>query len=330
MHLPSVSVIVATFNEVENVDHVMDVALTDRRVIEVLVADGGSTDGTVERVQARSRIDPRVQLHPNPDRVQSIGLNAVASQATGDLLVRLDAHTRYAENYVTASIDGWVPGSAVGGPMVGEGATAWERSVAAAMADPIAIGPGRFRHATQRETVDTVYLGTFARVDFLDTGGYRTFPSGTVEDADFYARWRASGRTVVVDPDIRSWYRPRSSWRQLARQYWRYGQGKSELLIANGRLPSPRPLAPAFLVAGMLVGVIVGLTVSWIPLIVLVGSWTAALAVVGIRASERPLGVSIAAATMHLAYGSGLWVGLLLGFGKARSLRTEPTGSLNR
>lgn len=324
MNHPTVSVLIATLNEAGNIDHVLDVALASDDVIEVIVADGGSADDTVGRLRARQITDTRVEVIHNPDRHQSLGLNLAARAATGDLLVRLDGHTRYAPNYVDASIQAWKPSTAVGGPMLAEGTNRWESATANAMSDPIAIGPGRFHHATQVEEVDTVYLGTFGREDFLEVGGYRRFPSGTVEDTDFYARWRSSGRSVFVDPSIRSWYRPRASWKRLALQYWRYGRGKSELLLVNGRFPSLRPIAPALLVAGLVAGTAVGVVWSWIPLGVLGGAWMVAVALVGIRARSHYLSTSVAAATMHVAYGAGLWAGLVAGFGRAKELRADP------
>jgi glycosyltransferase involved in cell wall biosynthesis len=304
-------VIVATLNERANIDHVLDVALGTAAVIEVIVADGGSEDGTVERLRERQITDTRLVVIENPDRHQSLGLNRAAAVATGDLLVRLDGHTRYADDYVTASIRGWKPGVAVGGPMLAEGANRWEVATANAMSDPLAIGPGRFHHATTVEQVDTVYLGTFDRHDFVAVGGYRRFPSGTVEDTDFYERWQANGFRVFVDPAIRSWYRPRGSWREMAVQYWRYGRGKAELLRLNKRLPSLRPLAPSLLVAGLTFGTIIGVLWTWIPLIALSIAWFCVLVAVAARAPSHRIVTSIAAGTMHVSYGIGAWVGLV-------------------
>jgi cellulose synthase/poly-beta-1,6-N-acetylglucosamine synthase-like glycosyltransferase len=214
--------------------------------------------------------------------------------------------------------------------MLAEGDNLWEVATANAMSDPIAIGPGRFHHADEIEEVDTVYLGTFDRQDFLDVGGYRRFPSGTVEDTDFYVRWRAAGFTVIVDPSIRSWYRPRSSWRALARQYLRYGRGKSELLLANGRFPSMRPFAPALLVAGFVGGTAIALVWSWVPLAMLAGLWIAALGVVGVRAPNHRLSTTVAAATMHVAYGCGLWLGVGAGIGRNPSPAAPSDSSPSR
>lgn len=204
--------------------------------------------------------------------------------------------------------------------MLAAGSTAWARATATAMQDPLAVGPARFHHADVVEEVDTVYLGTFERRQFLDIGGYRTFPSGTVEDTDFYARWRSTGGTVLVDPAIQSWYRPRDSWPGLVHQYFRYGLGKAELVWLNGRFPSLRPLAPAVLVAAVGVFGIVGFTSTWIPLAVLGAAWAGVLAVIAVRARTYRLRTAIVAATMHIGYGAGVWWGLATGRPKVRTL----------
>ncbi len=324
MTLVTASVIVATLNEAANIDHVIDIALSDDAVIEVIIADGGSLDATIEYVWSRAAADQRIRLVHNPHQLQAAGLNRAAALASGTLLVRLDAHTRYAEDYVAASLAASKPGVAVGGPMHAEGSTKWAAATAAAMVDPLAIGPARFHHASDVETVDTVYLGTFERDRFLAIGGYRTFPSGTVEDTDFYTRWRANGGTVVVDPAIKSWYHPRDTWRGLAIQYVRYGAGKAELLWVNGRLPSLRPLAPVLLVAGFVVAGVLAVLSTWIPLAALGGSWLAVLGVVAARARSTRIRAAIVAATMHVAYGVGMWWRMLSGRPTVRILGFEP------
>jgi hypothetical protein len=194
--------------------------------------------------------------------------------------------------------------------MLAEGTTAWAKATAGAMRDSFAIGPAKFRHANHAEDVDTVYLGTFERERFLGLGGYRTFPSGTVEDTDLYARWRASGGSVRVDPSITCWYQPRGSWTGLVRQYFRYGMGKGELVWLNGRLPSKRPLAPAILVGAAVVCVLIGIAWTWVPFGALVIAWAGVLGIVGARTTSHRVRTAVVAATMHVAYGSGLWWGI--------------------
>jgi glycosyltransferase involved in cell wall biosynthesis len=275
-HLPSVTLIAAVFNEAASIDGCLDslAAQSYRGPLSMVVADGGSNDDTRERL---AHWEDRLALTvvDNPDRRQSPGLNRAAAVATGDVLIRFDAHTVYAPDYVAASITALRASgaAAAGGALVPVGTTPFGRAVAAAMRSPLATGPGRFHREGIPGDVDTVYLGVFRRADFMALGGYRSFPSGAGEDADFYHRMRRRGWRVHLDPKIRSTYRPRQTPGGLLRQQFRYGQAKAEMLWANGAFPSWRPLAPALLVAGIVAGVAVGISGPMWPLGTLLALW---------------------------------------------------------
>jgi succinoglycan biosynthesis protein ExoA len=322
---PPVTVILPVLNEAAHIEATMaDILGQDYSgEVEVVVADGGSTDGTREYLDRLAAVDARVTVIDNPRRRQAHGLNAAAGVARGEVLVRADGHTRYASDYVRRSVEALQElGGAVGGRMNPVGYDVFSRAVTAAMNSPLTMGPARFHHATEREEVDTVYLGAFRREDFAALGGIRSFPSGSSEDADFYYRWRQSGRKVFVDPAIRSEYAPRNRPGSLWRQYWRYGQGKSEMFWVNGRFPSWRPLAPLALVVAVLAGIIWGVASGWwVPLAVVTGAWLAVLLAASVRAGTLLPVVVFAAAIMHLAYGlGGIW-GLVRGPGPVRHLR---------
>lgn len=199
------------------------------------------------------------------------------------------------------------------------------RAVVSAMAMPWAVGPARYRHQQHASLVDTVYLGAFRKVDFERLGGYRNLP-GVAEDADLYFRWRRQGATVLLDPSIQSDYRPRTSWRALSRQYFRYGWGKADMAWANGVLPSLRPLAPLALVVGLGgSAVLAAIGPTW-PLGLLVAAWATVLLVVGVMAGDglaHRLRTAAATALMQTSYGLGLLVGLARGPRSRRHLRGQ-------
>ncbi|MGH8952397.1 MAG: glycosyltransferase family 2 protein, partial [Acidimicrobiia bacterium] len=295
----SVSVILPVLDEVETIDDVLgDLLAQDYQgPVEIVVADGGSSDGTVEKLKSWEGGEPRVKVVGNSMRKQSFGLNLAAEEASGSVLIRADGHSRYTPDYVSRSVSALDElGGAVGGPMTPAGATSFGRAVAAAMNSPLTMGPGRFHHATVREEVDTVYLGAFTKADFQEVEGFRAFPSGSSEDADFYFRWRRSGRRVHVDPAIVSEYRPRDHPGRLWRQYFNYGLGKAEMLWLNGRLPSTRPLAPMLLILGLAATLVLGaVTGVWWPFLAAVAGWVLLLIWVALRSDASPLGVVAAA-----------------------------------
>lgn len=310
MSLPSVAVVLPTYNEEAFIDACLgSLAAQDYPGSwEVVVADGRSADAT--RVMAEKWND-RITLRvvDNPARLQSAGLTVAAESTEADVLVRADAHTIYAPDYVSKSVEvlAETGATAVGGPMVPVAPSRFGSAVARVMRSPLGIGPGAFHHGGPRREVDTVYLGAFLREHFLQLGGMRTLPSGVAEDADFYWRMRLAGGTVVLDPSIRSTYRPRETWQSLWRQFWRYGFGKADMLLVNRTWPSWRPFAPLLLVVGLAEGVLLGIVAGvWWPVVALGVLWAIALVVAG---RGRPLDV-VVAGTMHIAYGLGLLRGL--------------------
>lgn len=297
--------------------------------ITIHVADGGSTDGTIERLEWwREHGRHRLLVIDNPDRHQAAGLNLAAAVAPGPVLLRADGHTTYEPDYIRRSVETLdkTAATAVGGRQVASGESAVARATVAAMSLPIAVGTARFRHAIEVTEADTVYLGAFRKSDFERLGGYRHLPGGVAEDADLYFRWRAQGAKVILDPAIRSSYRPRESWAGLAQQYFRYGIGKAEMLYLNGRLPSWRPLAPLLLVGGLSVGTLLAATGRWWLLAPTLTAWAGALLFAAMATPGNllhRLRTLLAVGVIHTTYGSGLVAGLLRGPARVRHLRSD-------
>lgn len=322
--LPRVTVLLPVLNEEQHIDAcLLSLSAQDYAgPMSIVVADGGSRDGTRARLEAwAGRLD--LIIVDNPHRRQAHGLNLAATRATGTILVRADAHTEYAPDYVSRCVAALhdVPGGAVGGPMRPEGVGVFGRAVAAAMRSRLTVGPGRFHRTDVAGDSDTVYLGAFRPADFDALGGFRAFPSGSGEDADFYFRMRRSGRRVVLDPSIRSRYRPRERPGALFRQHLRYGWVKGEMLWVNRAFPSWRPLAPAGLVAALIAGVIVGFAGWWWPLVITMAAWLAILVAAAARSPRLAGPFVLAAILMHLGYGLGFWWGVVRGPGPVRHLR---------
>jgi hypothetical protein len=178
------------------------------------------------------------------------------------------------------------------------------------------VGPGRFHYATTPQDVDTVYLGTFDKSIVEEVGGYDTeLLQWAAEDQELAYRLRERGRRVRLDPRIRSQYFPRHTPRALWRQYFNYGMCKASTLQKHRRLPTWRPLAPAGLVAGSVIALVVGL-VSGRPLLGVAPSvaYVVGIGVVATRLSDesgvQPHRVALATGICHVSYGLGFWSGM--------------------
>lgn len=316
----SVSVLIPTFNEEEYLGGILESLHAQSygsEHLEILVIDGRSEDAT--REIAQDWVDRlTLRIVDNPKRKQSPGLNLGLAQATHDLIVRLDAHARYADDYVERCMDALESSDAmmVGGPMRPEGLTAFGEAVTVATTTPVGVGPGRFHYSEEREYVDTVFLGSFRKDEIIALGAYDESLDRAAEDAELAYRITKAGGKILLDPAIRSVYYPRSSPSSLFKQYHNYGMGKAATLAKHQSLPTWRPLAPAAFTTWLLLGPILtqhrwsrGLFLSSLAGYLGVVGW------VSLDGADRNLPLAArttgAITVMHTAYGVGFWRGII-------------------
>jgi succinoglycan biosynthesis protein ExoA len=336
-----VSVVAPMYNEAGHIEDVVaDVAAQDfEGELEFIVADGESTDGSVELLRAAAeRHGLAVRLIDNPERWVSHGLNAAVRAATGDLVVRIDCHSRYPSYYVRRCVEVAVETGAdnVGGVLVARGRTPTQRAAACAMSSAFG-GIGWSRHDDdERVEVDTVPFGAFRPDAFRRAG---LFDESLVrnQDDEFNLRLRLAGGRIVRDPSITLEYTPRGRYRGLFRQYYEYGRWKVPVMLKHRRIVSMRSLAPAALVASFLTLTALSIVTHHALALLLteLGVYAAGAALFGVRAirsrreSWRLLPRVIAVfPTIHLAYGFGMVAGWLrAGFARALLAPTAPAAA---
>jgi succinoglycan biosynthesis protein ExoA len=251
---PTVTIAMPAYNE----EHYLEACIASvqaqdypRELIEILVADGGSTDRTRNILAALTATDPRIKLVDNPARLQAAGLGEMVKRATGDIVVRMDVHAEYAPDYVRRCVETLERTGAdnVGGAQRAKARTPFQHALCAALASPLGVGGARYRSADAEGYVDTVFLGAFRRRVF-ETVGLWDPGAITNEDAELNQRILESGGQIYLSRDIVVHYFPRESFGALAKQYFRYGRGRARTLLKLGKLPTLRPLLPFALVTG--------------------------------------------------------------------------------
>jgi glycosyltransferase involved in cell wall biosynthesis len=281
--------------------------------MEFLVLDGASADRSAALVRQIAAHDPRVRLIDNPGRHQASGLNIGVAAATGDIVVRADAHATYGPAYVATCVEHLVAGRAdnVGGRQCAATDGRYlGRAIAALLRTPLGAGDARYRLATSVCYTDTVWLGAWYRRTLLDLGGFdETFV--TNEDYEFNCRLRAAGGRILLDPSLESSYYVRPSLKRLAWQYFRYGEGKVRTLRRHPRSLKVRQALPALLTA-MLLGAMALAPWSWLPLAIIGGGYLAILLLGSLQAAREDWtflpALPIIALIIHQAWGCGfLW-----------------------
>lgn len=292
--------------------------------MEVIVADGMSEDGTRAAIAAFEAEHPdlTVRLVANPKYIIPAAMNVGIAAARGEFILRLDAHSIPQPDYVARCVEALQANKAenVGG--------VWEirpqhngwmaRSIAAAAAHPLAVGDAGYRIGSPAGFVDTVPFGAFRR-ELIERIGPFDETLLTNEDYEFNARIRQAGGHIWLDPEIRSVYFARGSLAELARQYWRYGYWKAQMLKRYPQTLRLRQALPPIFVLSLVLWLLLGLFFHpfFTVLLIELGIYLAALIGVGIQLAIQKkdaalvLGAPLAIATMHLTWGAGLLVGCL-------------------
>jgi succinoglycan biosynthesis protein ExoA len=245
---PLVTIAIPCLDEeayIEACIHAVQAQEWPRDRVEILVADGMSVDATREILGRLAAADSRIRLIDNPGRIQAAGLNECIRSARGDVIVRMDVHADYATDFVQKCVAELERTGAdnVGGAARPRAKTFFQRCVSAALRSPLGIGGSKYRKSEQEGFVESVWPGAFHRRVFERVGLFDP-KAITNEDAELNQRILESGGRVYLSRDIVSHYYPRDSMRSLARQYFKYGQGRARTLLKHGKLPSVRPALP--------------------------------------------------------------------------------------
>jgi len=282
--------------------------------LEVVVADGMSTDGTRDLLESFTG-DTRVRIVDNPAGTTSAALNVAVAASMGEVIVRCDAHSVLPPGYVAAAVARLEAEDAavVGGIQEAVGEGPFSRAVAYAMASPLGAGGAAYRSSGTAGATDTVYLGVFRREALAAVG---SFDESLLRNQDYELNYRIrrSGRLVYLDPSLRVRYLPRSRPGPLWRQYFGYGTWKRVVIRRSPGSLRARQAAAPLLVVGLGASAVAAFTPLAPLSLVVPGAYGAAVvaAAIGAAISRRdPAGLllTVALPTMHLAWGSGFLLG---------------------
>lgn len=324
---PFVSVVMPIRNEAAYIEGGLRAVLRqdyphDR--MEVLVADGMSTDGTREVVcDLAVGAGPRVRLIDNPGRIVPTGLNAAISGAVGEVIVRVDGHCEIAPDYVRRCVGLLASGEAggVGGPIETVGETTLARAIAAAMSSAFGVGGSAFRTVKNRQMfTDSVAFPAYRR-DVLERVGPYDEELVRNQDDEYNYRLRKLGGRLLLSPLIRSKYYSRASVRSLWRQYFQYGYWKVRVMQKHPAQMCARQFVPALFVLGvcstLLLAAAARTAVGVAPLASVAAAYLVANGAASIFLARRerrwlylPL-LPLIFATLHFSYGLGFLTGLV-------------------
>ena len=319
--------IINTLNSIMGQDYPSD-------EVEVIIADGESDDNTRSLIQGYIVNHPNVVLIDNPERVVPFALNYAIERASGEVIIRLDAHSKYPSNYVSRLVTELENTGAdnVGGVWVTTPANKGliATAIALSTSHPLGIGDASYRlDNPEIKEVDTVPFGCFPRDVFERIGLFDTDLIRNQDD-EFNGRIIKNGGKIFLIPDVEIEYYARATISTMMRMFFQYGLFKP---LVNVKLGSPATLRQ-FIPPLFVLFLMVGLIVPFLPILVQF-SWLAGFALylvltvlVGVKITLDNKRASLLLflpwlfPLIHISYG---W-GYIKGFLMLHLLKKKPGG----
>jgi succinoglycan biosynthesis protein ExoA len=315
----SIIAIIPCLNEQDYLENLVNrlVAVNRDLPMRIVIADGGSTDHTIQIAQNLAAQNANVSFLKNPKRIQATAVNlAVAAYGKdAEFLIRIDAHADYPDDYCRILVEEAekTKAASVVVAMHTAGKSWFQRAVAATQNSK--LGNGGSAHRIIGKDGIWVDHGHHAliRVEaFRKVGGYdETFSHN--EDAELDTRLRRAGFKIWLTGKTSLIYYPRSSPFPLFWQYFQFGRGRARTILKHRVLPKLRQLAPAAVLPAALLALLTPF--FWIAIVPL-AAWIIFCLGYGIMLGIKAKNIDIALAgpaamIMHFGWSLGFWKTML-------------------
>ena len=307
---PPVSVILPILNEERDLSNCISAILQQDypSEIEVILALGPSEDKTTQIAEKLSASDPRIKLVSNPTGQTAVGLNLAIKVSSNEIICRIDGHSEISNDYVKTAVEILQQKNAVnvGGLMYADGNSGLQRVVAQAMRSKLGVGPSKFHTGGSAGESDTVYLGTYKKAAVLAAGGFDERYI-RAQDWELNYRLRKNGGLIWFDPRLQVTYRPRSTFKKLAKQYFQYGRWRRVISRQHINTVNFRYLAPPFAVVTNTLSLFLSFVVNPLfisPLLIYFCSLIIGSLFIGRKVVDKLI-MPFVLATMHFSWGIG-------------------------
>jgi glycosyltransferase involved in cell wall biosynthesis len=217
-----VSIIIPILNEIKYIEKCLISIIENTFCFndsEILLVDGGSSDGTLDTIKKFTSHYSNIKLYKNSKKITPAALNIGIKNSKGKYIVRLDAHAIYPPNYIDLCIselensDSTVVNA--GGIISTQPSnkSILSKSISIVLSSVIGVGNSHFRTSKESEKsqfVETVPFGCFRRTIFDQIGLFDENEPRN-EDLEFNKRILRSGKKIICNRKIVSIYYSRGS-----------------------------------------------------------------------------------------------------------------------
>ena len=198
--------------------------------IEVILVDGLSTDNTKQKMLDFQRTETsfgRIVVKDNPGKYLACGWNVALKEVTGEIVLRVDAHTEFPKDFVSKNVKCIESGESIcGGKVLSilEDDSQMNRVMLEAENSMFGGGFTFFRRGEVCKYTNTLAFAAYRKEVFEAAGPYNESLVRT-EDNDMHYRMQKAGYKFFFNPEIVSYRFCRSSFSKLVRQkylngYW--------------------------------------------------------------------------------------------------------------
>ncbi len=307
---PAVSVILPILNEERDLRDCISAILQQKYdgKLEVILALGPSTDNTNQIANSLAQADSRIKLVNNPTGKTAAALNLAITAASSEIICRIDGHAEISDAYIKTAVEIMMQTGAVnvGGLMNASADRGFQSVVATAMRSRIGVGSSKFHTGGEAGPADTVYLGTFKKSAILQAGGFDE-KYIRAQDWELNHRLRLNGGVIWFDPRLVVTYRPRDTFRKLAKQYFEYGRWRRAVSREHKGTVNYRYLAPPIALVINFFSIILGLffsSIFFLPVLIYLLTIIFSSLFIGKSIYEK-LTLPMVLITMHVSWGFG-------------------------
>ncbi len=316
-----VALIVTVRNEAATIGPLLDSVLSGTRIPdEIVIADGGSNDGTLEQLRSRSAANPRIRTVSAPGN-RSIGRNAAVRASASPIVACTDAGVEVEPDWlerITRPFLEHPDTGVVAGFYRPVGSTRFERAAGVISAPRLTeIDPARFLPSTRSVA--------FRRSAWERVGGFDESLAHN-EDTPFALALKRSGVRFRFEPTALVRWRPRGDLKSFFRQHRRFGFGDGESRVQGwfyATLATKYVIGLALLIAGFRYRVFWGLFLLGVALFAAGQARRAG----GLGLTDRVIVVPFLKVMYDLAYLSGYLRGRISPPGRPLRGRDSPRAS---
>lgn len=290
-------------------------------LIEIILIDSSSTDKTKLLMEEFSKKDNsfyNVAVLDNPQKIQAAGWNVAIVNASGDVIIRIDAHTHIPADFTAKNMALQEKGEYITGgirPCLIDTPTPWKEMLLEVENSLFGSSINRKASGDKSGYVKTMFHAAYRKEVFDKVGLFNTKLLRT-EDNEMHYRIRKSGYKLYCDSNIVSYQYARSDFKKMIKQ--KYGNGYwigMTLGICPGCLSVFHLVPFAFLLCIIFSTIVAFFSywyfsaVLWIAYAIFVLAGTICT-IIGKRANKWTVLMPLMFLILHLSYGIGTLIGI--------------------